>query len=76
MVIFECEILELFIKVKWYKDGIEVYVGDKYRMYFDRKVYFLFVLIIDIFDVEDYSCVFVEDENIKTIAKFIVEGKR
>lgn len=76
MVIFECEILELFVKVKWYKDGVEIYKGNKYRMYFDRKVYFFFVLIIDFFDVEDYSCVFVEDENVKITVKLIVEGSK
>lgn len=74
MATFECETSEPFIKVKWYKDGIEVHAGDKYRMHSDRKVHFLSVLTIDTSDAEDYSCVLVEDENIKTTAKLIVEG--
>uniref|UniRef100_A0A8C2W2A5 Ig-like domain-containing protein n=1 Tax=Chinchilla lanigera TaxID=34839 RepID=A0A8C2W2A5_CHILA len=74
MATFECETSEPFIKVKWYKDGIEIHTGDKYRMHSDRKVHFLSVLTIDSSDAEDYSCVLVEDENIKTTAKLIVEG--
>ncbi|XP_062971718.1 titin isoform X23 [Cynocephalus volans] len=74
MATFECETSEPFVKVKWYKDGVEVYEGDKYRMHSDRKVHFLSVLTIDTSDAEDYSCVLVEDENIKTTAKLIVEG--
>ncbi|XP_029391867.1 titin isoform X2 [Mus pahari] len=74
MATFECETSEPFIKVKWYKDGIEVHAGDKYRMHSDRKVHFLSVLTIATSDAEDYSCVLVEDENIKTTAKLIVEG--
>ncbi|XP_052038730.1 titin isoform X6 [Apodemus sylvaticus] len=74
MATFECETSEPFVKVKWYKDGIEIHAGDKYRMHSDRKVHFLSVLTIDTSDAEDYSCVLVEDENIKTTAKLIVEG--
>ncbi|XP_004634770.1 titin isoform X12 [Octodon degus] len=74
MATFECETSEPFIKVKWYKDGIEIHTGDKYRMHSDRKVHFLSVLTIDSSDAEDYSCVLVEDENIRTTAKLIVEG--
>lgn len=75
MATFECETSEPFVKVKWYKDGIEIHTGDKYRMHSDRKVHFLSVLTIDTSDAEDYSCVLVEDENVKTTAKLIVEGK-
>nr|XP_027799788.1 titin-like [Marmota flaviventris] len=74
MATFECETSEPFVKVKWYKDGMEVHEGDKYRMHSDRKVHFLSVLTIDSSDAEDYSCVLVEDENVKTTAKLIVEG--
>ncbi|XP_011828832.1 PREDICTED: titin-like, partial [Mandrillus leucophaeus] len=74
MATFECETSEPFVKVKWYKDGMEVHEGDKYRMHSDRKVHFLSILTIDMSDAEDYSCVLVEDENIKTTAKLIVEG--
>ncbi|XP_069876144.1 titin-like [Dipodomys merriami] len=74
MATFECETSEPFVKVKWFKDGVEIYGGDKYRMHSDRKVHFLSVLTIDASDAEDYSCVLVEDENIKTTAKLIVEG--
>nr|KAF6450512.1 hypothetical protein HJG59_008385 [Molossus molossus] len=74
MATFECETSEPFVKVKWYKDGVEIHTGDKYRMHSDRKVHFLSVLTIDTTDAEDYSCVLVEDENVKTTAKLIVEG--
>ncbi|XP_072667194.1 titin isoform X1 [Canis lupus baileyi] len=74
MATFECETSEPFVKVKWYKDGVEVHAGDKYRMHSDRKVHFLSILTIDTADAEDYSCVLVEDENVKTTAKLIVEG--
>uniref|UniRef100_A0A8D2DK51 Titin n=1 Tax=Sciurus vulgaris TaxID=55149 RepID=A0A8D2DK51_SCIVU len=74
MATFECETSEPFVKVKWYKDGVEVHAGDKYRMHSDRKVHFLSVLTIDSSDAEDYSCVLVEDENVRTTAKLIVEG--
>ncbi|XP_060033624.1 titin isoform X1 [Erinaceus europaeus] len=74
MATFECETSEPFVKVKWYKDGMEIHTGDKYRMHSDRKVHFLSILTIDTSDAEDYSCVLVEDENVKTTAKLIVEG--
>ncbi|XP_041495817.1 titin isoform X1 [Microtus oregoni] len=74
MATFECETSEPFVKVKWYKDGVEIHAGDKYRMHSDRKVHFLSVLTIDTSDAEDYSCVLVEDENVRTTAKLIVEG--
>ncbi|XP_057602279.1 titin isoform X1 [Hippopotamus amphibius kiboko] len=74
MATFECETSEPFVKVKWYKDGVEVHTGDKYRMHSDRKVHFLSILTIDTSDAEDYSCVLVEDENVKTTAQLIVEG--
>ncbi|XP_059559930.1 titin isoform X1 [Myotis daubentonii] len=74
MATFECETSEPFVKVKWYKDGVEIQSGDKYRMHSDRKVHFLSILTIDAADAEDYSCVLVEDENVKTTAKLIVEG--
>lgn len=76
MATFECETSEPFVKVKWYKDGVEIHQGDKYRMHSDRKVHFLSVLTIDTSDAEDYSCVLVEDENVKTTAKLIVEGNK
>ncbi|XP_045150520.1 titin isoform X2 [Echinops telfairi] len=74
MATFECETSEPFVKVKWFKDGVELETGEKYRMHSDRKVHFLSVLTIDTSDAEDYSCVLVEDENVKTTAKLIVEG--
>ncbi|XP_031816253.1 titin isoform X4 [Sarcophilus harrisii] len=74
MATFECETSEPFVKVKWFKDGVEIHSGDKYRMHSDRKVHFLSVLTIDGSDAEDYSCVLAEDENIKTTAKLLVEG--
>ncbi|KAF6361715.1 hypothetical protein mRhiFer1_009942 [Rhinolophus ferrumequinum] len=74
MATFECETSEPFVKVKWYKDGVEVQMGDKYRMHSDRKVHFLSVLTIDTADAGNYSCALVEDENVKTTAKLIVEG--
>ncbi|XP_024059815.1 titin isoform X2 [Terrapene carolina triunguis] len=74
MATFECETSEPFIKVKWYKNGIEIFSGDKYRMHSDRKGHFLSVLMIDMLDAEDYSCALVEDETVKTTAKLIVEG--
>lgn len=76
MATFECETSEPFIKVKWYKNGVEIHSGDKYRMHSDRKVHFLSVLTIDMSDNEDYSCVLKEDESVRTTAKLIVEGKR
>ncbi|XP_074856881.1 titin isoform X4 [Carettochelys insculpta] len=74
MATFECETSEPFVKVKWYKNGIEIFSGDKYRMHSDRKGHFLSVLMIDTSDAEDYSCALVEDETVKTTAKLIVEG--
>ncbi|XP_045698023.1 titin isoform X1 [Phyllostomus hastatus] len=74
MATFECETSEPFVKVKWFKDGVEIHTGDKYRMHSDRKVHFLSILTIDTADAEDYSCVLVEDENVKTTAKLVVEG--
>ncbi|NXM71581.1 TITIN protein, partial [Serilophus lunatus] len=74
MATFECETSEPFVKVKWFKDGIEIYSGDKYRMHSDRKAHFLSVLTIDMSDADDYSCALVEDESIKTTAKLTVEG--
>ncbi|NXM99795.1 TITIN protein, partial [Sylvia borin] len=74
MATFECETSEPFVKVKWFKDGIEIHSGDKYRMHSDRKAHFLSVLTIDMSDADDYSCALVEDESIKTTAKLTVEG--
>ncbi|RLW00977.1 hypothetical protein DV515_00008307, partial [Chloebia gouldiae] len=74
MATFECETSEPFVKVKWFKDGIEIHSGDKYRMHSDRKAHFLSVLTIDMSDADDYSCTLVEDESVKTTAKLTVEG--
>ncbi|NXO20801.1 TITIN protein, partial [Cisticola juncidis] len=74
MATFECETSEPFVKVKWFKDGIEIHSGDKYRMHSDRKAHFLSVLTIDMSDADDYSCALVEDESVKTTAKLTVEG--
>ncbi|KFP32174.1 Titin, partial [Colius striatus] len=74
MVTFECETSEPFVKVKWFKDGIEIHSGDKYRMHSDRKAHFLSVLAIEMPDADDYSCALVEDESIRTTAKLTVEG--
>ncbi|NXO00169.1 TITIN protein, partial [Rhinopomastus cyanomelas] len=74
MATFECETSEPFVKVKWFKDGIEIHSGDKYRMHSDRKAHFLSVLTIEMSDDDDYSCALVEDESIKTTAKLTVEG--
>lgn len=76
MATFECETSEPFVKVKWFKDGIEIHSGDKYRMHSDRKAHFLSVLAIEVSDADDYSCALVEDESIKTTAKLNVEGKK
>uniref|UniRef100_A0A8C5RZC2 Ig-like domain-containing protein n=1 Tax=Laticauda laticaudata TaxID=8630 RepID=A0A8C5RZC2_LATLA len=75
MATFECETSEPFVKVQWYKDGIEIFSGDKYRTHSDRKGHFLSILMIDKFDEDDYSCALVEDESVKTTGKLIVEGK-
>ncbi|KAI1237128.1 hypothetical protein IHE44_0014383 [Lamprotornis superbus] len=74
MATFECETSEPFVKVKWFKDGVEIHSGDKYRMHSDRKAHFLSVLTIDMSDADDYSCALVEDESVKTTAKLTVEG--
>ncbi|KAJ8255364.1 hypothetical protein GJAV_G00204040 [Gymnothorax javanicus] len=74
MVTFECETNEPFVKVKWMKNNMEIFSGDKYRMHSDRKVHFLSVLIIGMGDAAEYSCVVAEDDNIRTTARLIVEG--
>ncbi|MEQ2170436.1 hypothetical protein GOODEAATRI_000276 [Goodea atripinnis] len=48
--------------------------GDKYRMHSDRKVHFLSVLMIEMSDDAEYSCVVIDDENVKTNARLHVEG--
>ncbi|KAF5903363.1 titin-like isoform X4, partial [Clarias magur] len=74
MVTFECETNEPFIKVKWLKNNVEIFSGDKYRMHSDRKVHFLSVLIIGMDDDAEYTCALVEDDNIRTSARLHVEG--
>ncbi|NXA48856.1 TITIN protein, partial [Nothocercus julius] len=74
MATFECETSEPFVKVKWFKNGIEIHSGHKYRMHSDRKAHFLSVLVIDKSDADDYSCALVEDDSVKTTAKLTVEG--
>lgn len=74
MVTFECETSEPFIKVKWFKNNMEIFSGDKYRMHSDRKVHFLSVLIIDLKDDAEYTCVIVDDESVRTTARLTVEG--
>ncbi|KAL8183551.1 UNVERIFIED_CONTAM: hypothetical protein K2H54_044331 [Gekko kuhli] len=74
MATFECETSEPFIKVKWFKNGLEISSGDKYRTHSDRKGHFLSVLMIEKSDEEEYSCALVEDETIKTTARLNVEG--
>lgn len=74
MVTFECETSEPFIKVKWLKNGSEIFSGDKYRMHSDRKVHFLSVLIIDMKDDAEYTCVIADDESVGTSAHLHVEG--
>ncbi|RXN00523.1 Titin [Acipenser ruthenus] len=74
MATFECETSEPFVKVKWMKNNVEIFSGDKYRMHSDRKVHFLSVLSIDMGDSAEYSCALVEDEYVKTSASLIVEG--
>lgn len=73
MVTFECETNEPFVKVKWLKNNMEIFSGDKYRMHSDRKVHFLSVLMIDMRDDAEFTCVVV-DEDISTTAKLNVEG--
>lgn len=74
MVTFECETSEPFTKVKWLKNGSEIFSGDKYRMHSDRKVHFLSVLIIDMKDDAEYTCVIADDESVGTSAHLHVEG--
>ncbi|OCT61204.1 hypothetical protein XELAEV_18047227mg [Xenopus laevis] len=74
MVTFECETSEPFVKVKWFKNGVEIHHDDKYRMHSDRKAHFLSVLVIEMSDAENYSCMLKEDESVKTTAKLVVEG--
>ncbi|KAJ0005748.1 hypothetical protein NQD34_015642 [Periophthalmus magnuspinnatus] len=73
MVTFECETNEPFVKVKWLKNNKEIFSGDKYRMHSDRKVHFLSVLVIELQDDAEYSCVVVDDEAIRTTARLHVE---
>lgn len=75
MVTFECETNEPFVKVKWLKNNAEIFSGDKYRMHSDRKVHFLSVLIINMQDDAEYTCVVADDDQISTSAKLYVEGK-
>lgn len=70
---FECETNEPFVKVKWLKNNVEIFTGDKYRMHSDRKVHFLSVLMIDMRDDAEFTCKVV-DEDISTTAKLNVEG--
>ena len=74
MVTFECETNEPFTKVKWLKNNMEIFSGDKYRMHSDRKVHFLSVLVIEMRDDAEYACVLIDDENIRTSARLNVEG--
>nr|XP_023657553.1 titin-like isoform X3 [Paramormyrops kingsleyae] len=74
MVTFECETSEPFVKVKWLKNNVEIFSGDKYRMHSDRNVHFLSVLIIEMKDIADYSCCLVDDDHIRTTARLTVEG--
>lgn len=74
MVTFECETSEPFIKVKWLKNNTEIFSGDKYRMHSDRKVHFLSVLIIEMKDDAEYTCVVADDESVRTSARLNVEG--
>ncbi|MEQ2173686.1 hypothetical protein GOODEAATRI_000002 [Goodea atripinnis] len=74
MATFECETNEPFVKVKWLKSNMEIFSGDKYRMHSDRKVHFLSVLTLEMRDNAEYSCVVIDDENVRTSAKLNVEG--
>lgn len=73
MAAFECETNEPFVKVKWLKNNMEIFSGDKYRMHSDRKVHFLSVLMIDMRDDAEYTCAVVDDD-VRTTAKLNVEG--
>ncbi|KAM8858182.1 titin-like [Synchiropus picturatus] len=75
MATFECETNEPFVKVKWLKNNMEIFSGDKYRMHSDRKVHFLSVLIIDMKDDAEYTCAVIDDEDIRTTARLNVEGE-
>lgn len=74
MATFECETNEPFVKVRWLKNNMEIFTGDKYRMHSDRKVHFLSVLMISMKDEAEYSCVVIDDD-IRTTAKLSVEGQ-
>lgn len=74
LVTFECETNEPFVKVKWLKNNAEIFSGDKYRMHSDRKVHFMSVLIINMSDEAEYSCVITDDNHIRTTARLYVEG--
>lgn len=74
VVTFECETNEPFVKVKWLKNNAAIFSGDKYRMHSDRKVHFLSVLQISMNDDDEYSCVLVEDNEIRTSSRLHVEG--
>ena len=73
MATFECETNEPFVKVKWMKNNVDIFSGDKYRMHSDRKVHFLSVLTIGMRDDAEYSCVVIDDD-VRTTAKLNVEG--
>lgn len=74
MATFECETNEPFVKVKWLKNNMEIFSGDKYRMHSDRKVHFLSVLMLEVKDNAEYSCVVIDDESVRTSANLNVEG--
>lgn len=74
LVTFECETNEPFVKVKWLKNNAEIFSGDKYRMHSDRKVHFMSVLIINMSDEAEYSCIIADDDHIITTARLYVEG--
>lgn len=74
MATFECETNEPFVKVRWLKNNVEIFSGDKYRMHSDRKVHFLSVLMISMKDEAEYSCVVIDDD-VRTTGKLSVEGQ-
>ncbi|KAK5889758.1 hypothetical protein CesoFtcFv8_013346 [Champsocephalus esox] len=74
MATFECETNEPFVKVKWLRNNQQIFTGDKYRMHADRKVHFLSVLVISMKDNAEFSCMMIDDEDVKTTAKLTVEG--
>jgi titin len=53
---------------------MDIFSGDKYRMHSDRKVHFLSVLVIEMKDDAEYSCVVIDDECIRTSSRLHVEG--